>query len=163
MSLFNRPILSIYSQPLGINCYSHPRNTEHPVITLDIGGLGLPVVVADMASLRETGDLIEGISVQRGVEASIFFFLPRTQFYLRHITSVKNADVVLCVLPLPEVLVVSTSIHHFFFSCNSLYQRTNHGAHEFVQGLAEALRPTFLPSFLFAGGIKPYTKYMLHS
>lgn len=40
-------------------------------LTLDIGGL--PVVVADTAGLRETDDLIEGIGVQRGVEASVFF------------------------------------------------------------------------------------------
>ena len=40
-------------------------------LTLDIGGL--PVVVADTAGLRETDDIVEGIGVQRGVEASVFF------------------------------------------------------------------------------------------
>ena len=41
-------------------------------LTLDIGGL--PVVVADTAGLRETDDLVEVIGVQRGVDASVFFF-----------------------------------------------------------------------------------------
>ena len=42
--------------------------------TLHIGGL--PVVVADTVGLRETDDLVEGIiSVQRGVEASVLFFV----------------------------------------------------------------------------------------
>lgn len=41
-------------------------------LTLDIGGL--PVVVADTAGLRETDDFVEGIGVQRGVEASVFLF-----------------------------------------------------------------------------------------
>ncbi|KAF8164309.1 GTP-binding protein TrmE N-terminus-domain-containing protein [Pholiota molesta] len=53
-------------------------------LTLDIGGL--PVVVADTAGLRETEDVVEGIGVQRGIEA------------------VKEADISLCVLSLPEVL-----------------------------------------------------------
>ena len=38
-----------------------------PQLTLDIGGL--PIVVADTAGLRETDDVVEGIGVQRGVEA----------------------------------------------------------------------------------------------
>ncbi|KAF9475886.1 tRNA modification GTPase TrmE [Pholiota conissans] len=53
-------------------------------LTLDIGGL--PVVVADTAGMRETEDIVEGIGVQRGIEA------------------VKDADISLCVLSLPEVL-----------------------------------------------------------
>ena len=55
--------------------------------------------------------------MQRGVEASVFSFLAlmldSTHEYI--ITSVKNADVALCVLPLPEVLVPlssSSSPHH---------------------------------------------------
>ena len=74
-------------------------------LTLDIGGL--PVVVADTAGLRETDDLVEGIGVQRGVEALVcLFFCFNARYFLRvHIISVKNADVALCVLPFPEVLV----------------------------------------------------------
>ena len=43
-------------------------------LTLDIGGL--PVIVADTAGLRETDDLVEGIGVQRGIEASVCPLLP---------------------------------------------------------------------------------------
>ncbi|KJA14653.1 hypothetical protein HYPSUDRAFT_150101 [Hypholoma sublateritium FD-334 SS-4] len=56
-------------------------------LTLDIGGL--PVVVADTAGLRETDDVVEGIGVKRGIEA------------------IKDADISLCVLPLPEILDAS--------------------------------------------------------
>ncbi|KAF8966460.1 hypothetical protein BDZ97DRAFT_1903766 [Flammula alnicola] len=56
-------------------------------LTLDIGGL--PVVVADTAGLRKTEDVVEEIGVQRGMEA------------------IKNADISLCVLPLPDVLSTS--------------------------------------------------------
>ena len=43
-------------------------------LTLDIGGL--PVVVADTAGLRETDDVVEGIGVQRGIEAYVLFSVP---------------------------------------------------------------------------------------
>jgi len=38
-------------------------------LTLDIGGL--PVVLADTAGLRKTDDVIEGIGVQRGIDACV--------------------------------------------------------------------------------------------
>ena len=61
--------------------------------------------MADTAGLREMNDLVAGIGLQRGVEASVFF-RPHSQFYLWvHIVSVKNVDVVLYVHPLPEVFV----------------------------------------------------------
>ena len=65
--------LSLCIAPPSINCNPHPRNSMDVLeLTLDIGGL--PVVVADTTGLRETDDLVEGIGVQRGVEAFSLFF-----------------------------------------------------------------------------------------
>ncbi|KDR74437.1 hypothetical protein GALMADRAFT_71147 [Galerina marginata CBS 339.88] len=61
-------------------------------LTLDIGGL--PVIVADTAGLRETEDVVEGIGVQRGIDA------------------IKNADISLCVLALPDVISPPSSPIH---------------------------------------------------
>ena len=48
--------------------------------------------------------------MQRGVEASVVF-RPHSRLYLQvYIASVKNADVVLSVLPLPEVFVPLSSL-----------------------------------------------------
>ena len=55
-------------------------------LTLDIGGL--PVVVADTAGLRETDDLVEGIGVQRGVEASVLSFGLMFDFTYEYISPV---------------------------------------------------------------------------
>ena len=55
-------------------------------LTLDIGGL--PVVVADTAGLRETDDLVEGIGVQRGVEASVLSFALMFDFTYEYISPV---------------------------------------------------------------------------
>ncbi|KAF9449773.1 tRNA modification GTPase TrmE [Macrolepiota fuliginosa MF-IS2] len=57
-------------------------------LTLDIGGM--PVVVADTAGLRKTEDVVETIGIGKGIDA------------------VKEADIALCVLSLPDVLVSST-------------------------------------------------------
>ena len=48
--------------------------------------------------------------MQQGVEASVVF-CPHSRIYLRVYitTSVENADVVLCVIPLPEVFVPLSS------------------------------------------------------
>ncbi|KAF9563328.1 tRNA modification GTPase TrmE [Agrocybe pediades] len=133
-------------------------------LTLDIGGL--PVVVADTAGLRETTDVVEVIGVQRGIEA------------------IKNADVSLCVLPLPDVLKSSESSSESYIDVPSDVQElvtpdtyflfnksdlvlvpavqtsisgivdlkgrswsaslaTGEGTHEFVQGLAAALKQRF--------------------
>ncbi|GLB33395.1 putative tRNA modification GTPase TrmE [Lyophyllum shimeji] len=54
-------------------------------LSLDIGGL--PVIVADTAGLRITDDLVESIGIERAQNA------------------VRAADISLCVLSLPEVLV----------------------------------------------------------
>ena len=52
---------------------------------------------------------MEGIGVQRGVEALVFY--PHSCLILLTVnTSVKNADAALCVLPLPEVLVDPSSL-----------------------------------------------------
>ncbi|KAF5320663.1 hypothetical protein D9619_001193 [Psilocybe cf. subviscida] len=124
-------------------------------LTLDIGGL--PVVVADTAGLRETEDVVEGIGVQRGIEA------------------IKTADISLCVLPLPEILSsksvipenireLVTSDTYFLYNKLDLVDpilakdfasrhwpnkswavslTTADGAHTFVQGLAAALKTRF--------------------
>lgn len=70
-------------------------------LTLDIGGL--PVVVSDTAGLRETDDFIEGIGVQRGIEA--YVFLKLLLFWVSSTPPrIKSADISLCVLPLPDIL-----------------------------------------------------------
>ena len=73
LSLFNRPSLSlcIANRPASIVTPIPGTTRDVLELTLDIGGL--PVVVADTAGLRETDDLVEGIGVQRGVEASVYF------------------------------------------------------------------------------------------
>ena len=116
ISLFNRPsqstksLLCIANRPASIVTPIPGTTRDVLELTLDIGGL--PVVVADTAGLRETDDLVEGIGVQRGVEALVcLFFCFNARYFLRvHITSVKNADVALCVLPFPEVLVPPSSL-----------------------------------------------------
>jgi predicted GTPase len=79
------------SQPsLSLSIANRPASIVTPIpgttrdvleLTLDIGGL--PVVVADTAGLRETDDLVEGIGVQRGVEASVFFSSPSCSILIK--------------------------------------------------------------------------------
>ncbi|KAI0786462.1 tRNA modification GTPase GTPBP3 [Abortiporus biennis] len=52
-------------------------------LSLDIGGL--PVIVADTAGLRHTEDVVEKIGIERATE------------------KITNADVALCILPIPDV------------------------------------------------------------
>ncbi|KAF8164832.1 tRNA modification GTPase TrmE [Crassisporium funariophilum] len=112
-------------------------------LTLDIGGL--PVIVADTAGLRETEDVVEGIGVQRGMEA------------------VRNADISLCVLPMPEVLhssqtatqkhqiTLPESIRHlitpstyFLFNKSDLIPNL-HGYEDFTSSTAEFAAQTSKP------------------
>ena len=86
ISLFNRHhSLCIANRPASIVTPIPGTTRDVLELTLDIGGL--PVIVADTAGLRETDDLVEGIGVQRGVEASVFFSfffaLMLDWFYLR--------------------------------------------------------------------------------
>ncbi|KAF5363775.1 hypothetical protein D9756_000881 [Leucocoprinus leucothites] len=66
---------------------THIPGTTRDVLqlTLDIGGM--PVVVADTAGLRKTEDVVEAIGIVKGIDA------------------IKEADVALCVLSLPDILV----------------------------------------------------------
>lgn len=81
-SLFNylgeTPLLPVIIRfsVLNLSLANRPASIVTPIpgttrdvleLTLDIGGL--PVVVADTAGLRETDDIVEGIGVQRGIEA----------------------------------------------------------------------------------------------
>ena len=98
----------MYSQPPSINCNSR-NNTRRPQINIRYWRNNRR---RSRYSWFETNDLVESIgatAVQRGLEGSVVFCL-HSRFYLRvYIISVKISDIVLWMLPLPEVFVPLSS------------------------------------------------------
>ncbi|KAG2359397.1 hypothetical protein BDR07DRAFT_1488257 [Suillus spraguei] len=127
-------------------------------LTLDIGGF--PVILSDTAGLRETLDTVEQVGVGRAGNA------------------VKEADLSLCVLSLPDVLsspdntlvrVPDESLTFMEYSDNhddskrpqfwTASLRTLEGTQSFLDGLAQVLRSRYSDGFDYASPLITHARH----